>query len=664
MGALPQQTMFFPNQMPYAGFPQQHVQHDMIPHAFGPFSDFPEGMYFAEYDDCNEVTTRPRLTKEQVDILENEFQRNSKPNSGTKRHLAQVTNLNLPRVANWFQNRRAKAKQQRKQEEFESAQKQMAASKQGAGQKSTDDDDDEEDEEEPNQESEVQDGQQSAASTTDEETKIQSSPSPTRGPTRPEVSISARDRADASLRRAIAAAEAMHKAQTPKSVAEEPKPERPSSPIKRSQNQAQPQPLPQFGDWARSSELQTSWLPSPTTGCDMSFDFGFNGSDAQLLPEHAILPSPADSTSQGFKSPEAWESNAITPTMANHHHSQIQHPITSSGISMSSYVGSRRPSAADTLTNNFNDIEIANVGPRMSFQTSGSVSSSASENGTDLASRRRRPRPAALVSASLRSRSYGALTAASPTFRQGMTPPTTQTLRHVKSTGHSLNGHYAGIRKSSIPQKSPLHYSFAEAEAFQQLMAQKAKQNETKQALSPVETCSMALSRAQEHVMAAMAQQNTSLVDLPPTTLVQSPPVTPFNQSFFGQPPSMLATSIQQQYASASETPPYSAGPMTNTSWDFPLTSPDVASFPQTSLLPNMPFTTAGEDAALNAWMCASDHSPACGGGTSTGHRDAEWYIHEFPGQKEELAHTTQLLDRPAPRHYAFENRGQQDFAL
>ncbi|KAF3483232.1 uncharacterized protein GIQ15_02556 [Arthroderma uncinatum] len=86
-----------------------------------------------EYEEYVENLSRPRLTKEQVEILESQFQAHPKPNSNTKRQLAMQTSLTLPRVANWFQNRRAKAKQQKRQEEFEKMQaKEKAMAAEGA----------------------------------------------------------------------------------------------------------------------------------------------------------------------------------------------------------------------------------------------------------------------------------------------------------------------------------------------------------------------------------------------------------------------------------------------------------------------------------------------------------------------------------------------------
>ncbi|KAH8808253.1 hypothetical protein F5884DRAFT_857793 [Xylogone sp. PMI_703] len=70
---------------------------------------------------------KPRLGKEEVEILEREFQRNPKPSTQVKRQYAEEMAVDLPRINNWFQNRRAKRKQERKQEEASQAQAQAEA---------------------------------------------------------------------------------------------------------------------------------------------------------------------------------------------------------------------------------------------------------------------------------------------------------------------------------------------------------------------------------------------------------------------------------------------------------------------------------------------------------------------------------------------------------
>ncbi|KAB8291192.1 hypothetical protein EYC80_009880 [Monilinia laxa] len=71
--------------------------------------------------------TKPRLGKEEVDILEREFKRNPKPTTQTKRIFAEQMGVDLSRINNWFQNRRAKRKQEKKTEAYEAGQAREAA---------------------------------------------------------------------------------------------------------------------------------------------------------------------------------------------------------------------------------------------------------------------------------------------------------------------------------------------------------------------------------------------------------------------------------------------------------------------------------------------------------------------------------------------------------
>ncbi|KAK4128191.1 hypothetical protein N657DRAFT_561878 [Parathielavia appendiculata] len=65
---------------------------------------------------------KPRLAKDEVELLEREFAKNQKPSSSTKRELAEQMGVEVPRINNWFQNRRAKEKQMKKTAEFEAQQ--------------------------------------------------------------------------------------------------------------------------------------------------------------------------------------------------------------------------------------------------------------------------------------------------------------------------------------------------------------------------------------------------------------------------------------------------------------------------------------------------------------------------------------------------------------
>ncbi|KAF2813412.1 uncharacterized protein BDZ99DRAFT_486657 [Mytilinidion resinicola] len=63
---------------------------------------------------CGDV--KPRLTKEQHDILEAHFQQQHKPSTSTKKGFAETLGVPVDKINNWFQNRRAKVKQDLKKQ--------------------------------------------------------------------------------------------------------------------------------------------------------------------------------------------------------------------------------------------------------------------------------------------------------------------------------------------------------------------------------------------------------------------------------------------------------------------------------------------------------------------------------------------------------------------
>lgn len=72
------------------GYIYPHPPFDMVDFYHQPIMD---------YEEYAENLSRPRLTKEQVETLEAQFQAHPKPSSNVKRQLAAQTNLSLPRVA-------------------------------------------------------------------------------------------------------------------------------------------------------------------------------------------------------------------------------------------------------------------------------------------------------------------------------------------------------------------------------------------------------------------------------------------------------------------------------------------------------------------------------------------------------------------------------------
>ncbi|KAI9167021.1 Paired box protein Pax-6 [Paramyrothecium foliicola] len=67
--------------------------------------------------------SKPRLSKEEVEILEAEFQKNHKPNSSTKKALAESMRVDNARINNWFQNRRAREKKENNIRAYEARQR-------------------------------------------------------------------------------------------------------------------------------------------------------------------------------------------------------------------------------------------------------------------------------------------------------------------------------------------------------------------------------------------------------------------------------------------------------------------------------------------------------------------------------------------------------------
>ncbi|CZR42748.1 uncharacterized protein FPRO_10051 [Fusarium proliferatum ET1] len=55
--------------------------------------------------------SKPRLTKSETEFLEAEFQKTPKPNHQRKSEIADLLQVDKPRINNWFQNRRVKEKQ-------------------------------------------------------------------------------------------------------------------------------------------------------------------------------------------------------------------------------------------------------------------------------------------------------------------------------------------------------------------------------------------------------------------------------------------------------------------------------------------------------------------------------------------------------------------------
>ncbi|KAG9249889.1 putative homeobox transcription factor [Emericellopsis atlantica] len=122
----PWPTWAYTNEVSNGGFTTGYTQY---PHYSSYLSDSMDAYqahhhHLVHHHQMSRTTeSKPRLSKEEVETLEAEFQKNHKPNSSTKKALAESMRVDNARINNWFQNRRAREKKERNIREYEARQK-------------------------------------------------------------------------------------------------------------------------------------------------------------------------------------------------------------------------------------------------------------------------------------------------------------------------------------------------------------------------------------------------------------------------------------------------------------------------------------------------------------------------------------------------------------
>ena len=451
--------------------------------------------------------------------------------------------------------------------------------------------------------------------------------------------------------------------------------------------QSAPMQMPHAQRFSQNHAWADAWA-SHQVFQDQTFDFGFDKQPTSASYSQPLMISdpPQNALQEScLVSSATWQDGLPTPRATSHSRFGSGYGFQSPDLPLPAYPEARRGSLADSLTNNFDAFALATESPHAITAPVSAMPAPQRESQMDLAARRKRPRPAALTSASLRSRSYGAMTSMSPTLRPGMTP-SAHTVRHVKSTGHNLNARYGGVRKPSSAQRSPINFStFAEADAFNRLMSQQNTATQavpgTTEAPGPIQSPALmvnpqtpvdyiASSMSQKFELARSYQLSTTQHL---TLLTASPPTTPFATEFdishaaLGMPP----VSAPSQYASFPDyTPPYSAGPLTNSSWsDAPLTSPDLPNFPPVTFVPSLGHAQKSESMSMPVHfqesMLASDSKPEMDSmSNSMEQKKTDFFIQVFPNQKEEHARVARQLAQHKPKNYVFANTAPSDYDL
>jgi hypothetical protein len=226
------------------------------------------------------------------------------------------------------------------------------------------------------------------------------------------------------------------------------------------------------------------------------------------------------------------------------------------------------------------------------------------------------------------------------------------------------------VRKVSSAQRSPICAStFAEAEAFNQLMAQQAI-NTTP--LTELPEPHLSPNRPMQGVQLMEPEKNGYHYSMPPTqnlSMTTTPPATtPMAANIMSRAPSqgslMPPGSAPPQYATFQDcTPPYSAGPLTDSSWsDAPITSPEIPSFPA-GYMSALDYSQHydGSNSQFQNFVLRSDKSEV-DFDFGLDQKKTEFYIQEFPNQKQEHASVAQQLAQQKPKNYVFANSAPQDY--
>jgi hypothetical protein len=676
-----------------------------------------------DYDDHSENTSRPRLTKDQVDTLEAQFQAHPKPNSNIKRQLAVQTNLSLPRVANWFQNRRAKAKQQRRQQEFERMQRE-AREKSGpiisTDQNQSDVDVFDDAQDTPENMSLTPTQTTATSLSNDHLGTPTSSPRPRHQKTNSEA---AREATFASLQRALNAAVAareqfVHEADENIEIeqADLLLPLRSSTMLQAVNG---PQRTSTFSDWGSGRDSSNAWTPSQSP--EDTFEFGSLNAVPFASADDSVVASP-------LESPNEQDSTVDTDTLSSVHFSQqpsswneplpeemhgrpdrptgSETPYAPLKFPFPFPTASRRASSSEELADTLRNVGIDPVQPtprhlpQLPHRMDG-PGWRRPEKELDLAARRKRPRPAAIGTSGAATRSLMGPSSMSPTTRIPSFS-SAHALRHAKSS-HSLGSRFAGVRKLSAAPRSPLGFStFADAaaahsvnlEAKRRLLSSTSGGNlapptpltpeDLQHLLPPVgpdDQYQLSAHQSEDGHFLSVTQPMQVKVDSPPDTPLMTNLLSHLSYHNVNPPQSAPAhyTTFPTKFSDYS---PCSNGPLTGVSWADMETvpSPENSSYQTIHLSPPSDLSTVVYEqstdehspTASNNWPLSdspqsfecvtTDLDSTAPAAVNGDQKVTEFFIHEFPEQQEAHRSVAQQLPPQGPKNYTFTNQTPNDF--
>ena len=333
----------------------------------------------------------------------------------------------------------------------------------------------------------------------------------------------------------------------------------------------------------------------------------------------------------------------------------------------------------------------------------------------NIAARRKRPRPAAIQGAALRSQSYMGPMPISPNAKSALLGPTSP-MRRIKSAGNNLRGR---IQKSvsGSAQRSPLNFeTFAEAGAFDEYRKTPSISGSQTASAQPM-TGNLApptpLSPPEMEHLQSEGQSSSSDVEQAFTYQPDYPgyfiPTTGEMQGNVGTPPMTpalhhgLQTGGYHNFMLIQHSPSISG----STQWglnsaDEPIISPQFGTFQSNVCMPQQPLhaspvtisepdianqlqyvhfmpednqnnNTTGPSSFENSTSSMVSSSNASSTITSTGMSNnnnpppapkivPEYFFHEPLPEHQAPLPQTQHLTQPKPRNYIFANQGPEDF--
>jgi hypothetical protein len=227
-----------------------------------------------------------------------------------------------------------------------------------------------------------------------------------------------------------------------------------------------------FSGWSDIKEDPSSW-GSDEHNAHVGFSTAEQASYSATHQPMAEMPASSHSvqhngdTYSSHLPPHTEEWSQNRETLSSHVHdsnfvyNNMQYPMSMQAPNISLH----RRESSDALTTSLKGIGICTSDqPGLSQSLNRNEGASWKENGKelDLAARRKRPRPAAIGTSGNRSLANStSMSSLSPTARVPSSGPG-NSMRQSKSA-QSLNSRYAGVRKASAAQRSPLNFTFAES---------------------------------------------------------------------------------------------------------------------------------------------------------------------------------------------------------